>query len=480
MSESGPARAAHVDARRAVGASAAVALVMVANVLLSDSAQGGADSLQHFLIARYAPLHPELFLDQWGKPLFTLLMAPAAQWGFTAVSLANVGLLLLTCWLAWRLAVALALPDAWLAPLLVGFAPVVLRNSHSGLTEPLAAAWLAAGLLLLVRDRVRSGVLLLSFLPFVRSEGFVVLAVVAGWLLTTRRWSLLPVTAVGSVLFNALGWWVSGDLLWIFSRNPYVQAAPQTYGRGGLFDFVVQAVPVFGLMIVPLVVHALLALPGLRALLTLRTDDARTPADARAAVWRWLVLGIPVAYVTAHSVLWWRGWMASYGLTRVMLVIAVPIALLTLRTLRTFSAQRWGRRVRPALALATPLFGLLLAQPLTMTQADDERLGWEAVRATRTIVPSTATLFAADPLVAIVTERDPYDPRQLRPVSSWRDARTGDYVLWDSHFGANEHGVPKADLESAPSLALVQVFAPDTLITTLGGYAFEFRLYQRR
>ena len=469
-------RAPTVDARLAWSTLGAVATVMVANVLLSDGVQGGGDSTQHYLIARYAPLHPELFLDQWGKPLYTLLMAPVAQLGFVAAALANVGLLLLTCWFAWRLALALALPDAWLAPLLVGFAPVVLLSSHSGLTEPLAAAWLAAGLLLIVRDRVRSGVLLLSFLPFVRSEGFVVLAMVAGWLVTTRRWSLLPLTAAGSVLFNVLGWFASGGLLWIFSRNPYVQAEPQQYGRGGLFDFAREAIPVFGLMIVALVVDALLALRA-RAL---PSREVRTTTDPHASIWRWLILGIPVAYFTAHSVLWWRGWMGSYGLTRVMLVITVPVALLTLRALRTLSTHRWGRRVPQALMLATPVYGLLVAQPLPVTQADDERLAREAARAARSLMPSTATLFAADPLVPLVTERDPYDPQQLRPVSSWRAARAGDFVLWDSHFGANEHAVPKADLDSDPSLTLVQVFAPDTLITTLGGYAFELRLYQRR
>ncbi len=49
-----------------------------------------ADSINHFLYAHYAPPHPELYLNHWAKPLFTLLASPFAQFGFIGIKLFNI------------------------------------------------------------------------------------------------------------------------------------------------------------------------------------------------------------------------------------------------------------------------------------------------------------------------------------------------------------------------------------------------------
>ena len=52
---------------------------------LSEGSVGGADDISHFKLSRYAFKHPEFFLDSWGKHLFTILMAPFAQFGYNGV-----------------------------------------------------------------------------------------------------------------------------------------------------------------------------------------------------------------------------------------------------------------------------------------------------------------------------------------------------------------------------------------------------------
>ena len=50
---------------------------------------GGADNYAHFNISRWAFRYPSLFLDHWGKPLYTILAVPFAQFGFVAVRILN-------------------------------------------------------------------------------------------------------------------------------------------------------------------------------------------------------------------------------------------------------------------------------------------------------------------------------------------------------------------------------------------------------
>ena len=71
----------------------ALALLLGIALLLLHSANEGllemGDGVQHYQIARFSWRHPELFLDLWGKPLFTLLASPFAQFGHTGVVVFN-------------------------------------------------------------------------------------------------------------------------------------------------------------------------------------------------------------------------------------------------------------------------------------------------------------------------------------------------------------------------------------------------------
>ena len=57
---------------------------------LSEGSVGGADDIAHYKFSRFAFKYPEFFLDPWGKPLFTILMAPFAQFGMMGVRAFNI------------------------------------------------------------------------------------------------------------------------------------------------------------------------------------------------------------------------------------------------------------------------------------------------------------------------------------------------------------------------------------------------------
>ena len=78
----------------------AVALFLLR--LVSDGVREMGDGIQHYMMARFCWRHPELILDLWGKPLFTLLASPFAQFGYKGMSAFNALLAFTTARLADR------------------------------------------------------------------------------------------------------------------------------------------------------------------------------------------------------------------------------------------------------------------------------------------------------------------------------------------------------------------------------------------
>src|ERR1035437_8661441 len=77
-----------------------VALMLIA-VNTNGTCDSG-DSLSHFLFSKYAFIHPENFLNHWAKPLFVLLSAPFAQFGFVGIKLFNCCIASFTVWLTYK------------------------------------------------------------------------------------------------------------------------------------------------------------------------------------------------------------------------------------------------------------------------------------------------------------------------------------------------------------------------------------------
>src|ERR1041385_8028667 len=96
---------------------ACAALAVVRVLLFPGSSQqhGG----HHYLFARWAWTHPEMFVGVWSRPLFTLLYSFPSQLGYPAAKLFSALISIATAWQTWRLAEEMKLNHAPLAiPLL--------------------------------------------------------------------------------------------------------------------------------------------------------------------------------------------------------------------------------------------------------------------------------------------------------------------------------------------------------------------------
>ena len=129
-----------------------IALVLIVLQLLSTGVSGETDSICHYQFARYAFTHPEFFLHHWGKPLYTILSAPLAQFGFTGTIAFNLFCGLLTSWFAYLIARRLEYRHAWVGIVFTVFTPGYLFTMYSGLTEILFSLVLIAAIYLFEKN----------------------------------------------------------------------------------------------------------------------------------------------------------------------------------------------------------------------------------------------------------------------------------------------------------------------------------------
>lgn len=167
-----------------VMAPAAALLVFLA---LRSDGLGSGDAALHFLIARESWSRPELFLDVWGRPMFTISYAIPALLGLVAVRLFSVLVSLLTCYATYRVAVQWRLKWALaVIPLLV-FQPWYLSLSYDGMTEPVFACLFACALWAYARERWTALALLVSLFSLARWEGIILMILWAAHLFAKHR-----------------------------------------------------------------------------------------------------------------------------------------------------------------------------------------------------------------------------------------------------------------------------------------------------
>ena len=420
------------------------ALILLGVGLSFSGTYDAGDSVMHFLFAHHAMDHPEIILDHWAKPAFTFVSMPFASLGMGGMKLFNALMGLITAYLVYRSAVRLGFRLRLLGPLLLVAAPEFFLAQFSGLTEPMFACLLILGIYLLLRGNFLPAVALLSFLPFVRTEGFLLLPVFALYLIWHRRYPLVPLLALGTVVISLIGWWGQYETLtWVFTENPYASDLAN-YGKGSWGHFPRQYLFVLGLPI-----YALFWLGWIPWGWVVPQANVRALTAERI-----LLVYLPFCvYFGAHMVFWATGIGHSLGMLRVLIAIqplAALIALAGLTGLARLIPARLSRIRTGFIALVMVYVALfpVLPNPAAIQREDldlsvDQRLlsemrDWYLTQDLRdrphyTDHPSTNWLLERDPFDSLNTRK------MIRMVEETPPA--GSIVIWDSWFAVMEGGV---------------------------------------
>jgi len=424
--------------------------------LFDDSCQ--MDGGQHYLFARWAWVHHELFVGVWSRPLFTFVYAFPALAGFRAARALTVLMCLATAWQTWRLAEDFKLRRAPLSIALLFLQPSFFLFCADTMTEPIFALVYVVALRLHHRGWIKAGMIVASLMILARPEGFFLGLLWGIWVLRetfaaapSGTNNVLPefrLKPVGQTLFLAAGslvWWLAA---WLITGNPlfikhnWPNNWPLTgtvYGAQGLIAFPSRLPEVVGLFLLPFFVYGLVWLLKQRQLLTLTSSF--------------------LLVFVLHTILRAYGLLGSAGYPRYLVAISPAIALITLSGWNEMSKffAHISRPVRMGCA------GVLLATSVWVNFVYADGAEWsrdaKAINAVHAWFqalpekPEITRLIWSKPYAAILFDRDPWENPAFthdreRDLKLLGEMPAGTMALWDERVGPKEFGLRAGDFQT--------------------------------
>lgn len=438
---------------------------------------GGADNITHFRTARYAFKYPRLFLDQWGKPVYTALVFPFSLLGIQFARLFNVLVGLAAIVLSIKI-IRLSNEKFNLLPVFfIAFSPMYFLLMQSCLTEILFSFVLVLSFWLFFSEKYYWAAAALSFIPFVRTEGIVIFPIFILALILAKKYWAVPLLLIGSLFYSLVGYPHYHDWLWIFHQMPY-SLGKSVYGSGSLFSFVQQSPNIFGW---PFLAGLIIGL----IVWTLRKLKSFKLAE-KPFLFYFLIVGSFLTYFAAHSYVWWRGTGGSLGLIRVIAAVVPLAAIIAMVGFNSILSRIKNTTFQIILIFAIVVLQLVvpfkqhhLPLPIERPQA----LMLEASEYLKSL-KETSKIYYFDPYLVHYLEIDPYDQTSNNwgVVDKFRPSATmtlGDILVWDAHFGPNEGGVLLSNLMVDPYLQLIKSLLPIEPFKVLGGFDYGIYIFRK-
>jgi hypothetical protein len=413
--------------------------------LFKDSCQ--QDGGYHFLFARWAWTHTELFVGVWARPLFTTLYALPALHSYLAAKLFTAMISVLIGWQTWQLAEDLALERA---PLVIPFLylqPSFFIICADTMTEPIFALVFVIALRLHLRGWRKSGMIVASLMILARPEGFFLVILWGVWVLLDRRddrswFQRIPETSLltlGSILWWLSAWAITGDPLFIKNNWPSNWPVSGTiYGTGAWWNYIARSPEIIGPLLIP---------PFLIGLRRMRKSQGLFETAS-----------VFILFFVLHTILRAYGLLGSAGYPRYFVAISPVIAVLTLSGWNEVSSRfsTWTRACKTVFVTVLFTVSLILcfayfdgAEWIRDAKAVDEmhRLFNENPQPIERFIWSEAYMcirFAQDPWENLSFSGD-----RERDLASLQASPRGTLVLWETIYGPKWHGLRSEDFAAA-------------------------------
>ncbi len=450
-------------------------------VYLSEGTHGGADDIGHYRRSRYAYQFPHFFLYHWGKPFFTAVSSPFAQFGFNGIRIFNVLAGTATAYFSYRTARLMGLRHPVLAIFFLISSPLYTVLMISGMTEILASLMLILTIFLFYKKQYIWSALLLSFLPFVRNEAVVILPLFLIAYAWQRKWTAIPFLFFGFIFYSVVGSFYYDDFFWVIRHMPYKGTAQGIYGSGDLFHYVRAFKFILG---IPLTVAMIAG--GVGWII----DPWIHPKRPRKEwLMEMLVVYLPfMVYLAAHSYVWWRGAGNSVGLVRVMIAVVPSAVMLGMSGWSRLTelvpvpeiAKRGATAILCIFLVTVPYRVYKIPVPLVGTQ----RLVKEAAEWKMNSEYADRKFHYYNPFFTHFMKISPYDPDLSHQFVYDRQhpekkILEGELVFWDAHFSPNEGQLPLERLMDNPHYRLVHLVRDKEPFKVLGGYTYEIYIFER-
>jgi hypothetical protein len=420
--------------------------------LFDDSCQ--QDGGQHFLFARWAWTHPELFVGVWSRPLYISLYAFPALIGYRAARLFTVLICLLIAHQTWRLAEDLKLDCAPLAIALVWLQPSFFLFCADNMTEPVFALVYVIALRLHHRGWVKAGMIVASLMILARPEGFFLGLLWVTFVVppsggkrlfieTVRLKAGLQtlLLATGAFVWWLAAWLITGDPLFI--KHNWPSSWPMTgtiYGAAGLYAYPIRLPEVVGLFLLPPFFYGLWRLLKRRQLHPLTSTF--------------------ILFFVLHTILRAYGLLGSAGYPRYLVAISPAIALITLVGWNEMSklfahTSRFFRTASAAIVIAISAYtNFVYADGAEWTRDARAIAAVHSWFQSQTEKPEIQRLVWCQPYAGILFDRDPWEnPGFTRDretdLKTLREMPEATMAVWDERVGPKWFGLRAKDFEEA-------------------------------
>ncbi len=418
------------------------------------------DGVMHYFISAASWKDSTLFLHHWGKPVFILLSSTFAQFGFNGIVVFNILVFASTVVLGFiildRKNVTIWLQI--LFPLIVLKTYDVAATILGGLTEPLFNLTIVAAVYFLLERKWFWFAALVSFAPFMRSEGQLLVVLAAMLLFFFRQFKFLPVLLTGFILYAIFGWFMLKDPFWYFNQNPY-DMSNAIYGKGNWHHYLTSYKNYLGN---PGLYLLMLGAPAMMYFL-FQKKWKKLQMD-----WLFFSAGIFFGIIIAHSYFWATGQNGSLGLTRIA-TQGMPAFILI--NLYYIDRLKWMQTKAAKGIVLLSSFGLFVALATTKyfpKKTDPlDRQVLKTAKYLHTIDLKGKKVFYHFPLLSFAYGANNFDPNEKTFVTYMaanfdKDLgsliQPGDLIIRDSHFGPVEMFLPLSEINQNNNIVKITEF----------------------
>ena len=456
----------------------------------SEATYDAGDGIRHYLIARYSWNHSYLMLDTWGKPFFTLVCSPFAQFGLIGAVFFNILCGIGASFFAYKICKKLELNHAWMAIPFGLFASGYFPTLNSGLTEPFFSFVLISAVYAVLCKKFNLAAVVISFLPLVRTEGVFIIPLFMLVMLYRKQFKSILLLGTGGLIYALIGLMYFNDFFWLINQNPYNGVNREFYGSGELLHFVKSHNYIFGTTMLILFLSGLIGLGAnvyARKKKGIRIENTYVVEDVV------LILGSFLVYFIIHSIMWWKGWANSLGLLRVIAAVLPCAAILAVRGFNLLLIDPIRRQPILVNMIILGTLCMVIRSPFKHEyfpyRLDQEQgLINEAGEWFKKTPYTSQKIYYLYPFLAHVLDIDSFDPKKVAEL--WGLYPTikehgidaipdSTIVFWDAHFGPNECRIPLDTILNDANFKLIKSFKPKEEFTTLGGHYFEIFVFMK-
>lgn len=404
------------------------------------------DGIQHYLISHFSWKHPELLLDLWGKPFFTLISSPFSQFGLKGMIIFQGICAVFTTFFVYKIAIKLNFKYAWTAPAFIFFSPIYFAVINTGLTEIFFGCIFIFSVWLIYEKKFILAAIAASFIPFVRPEGYIVLPLIASVLFFRKKFLAIPLLFSATLIYTIIGYFYFGDILWIITNNYKID---ENYigMKGSFLHFVNHYDEIWGK------VYTILLVIGIcRLLFSFIQLLQKKIVNDFLFEEIFLILGSFLGCLLLHSLLYWMpGVLNNLGMIRYMTTLIPSAALLSLRGINLITVTPLRKFFYlETLTICIILFFIVrgpIKQWYYSFYINNEQAVINVTGNWLNSFPKNHKVCYMNPCLPIITKIDPFNEKTTTllwslntdDINSLPDSTI---IIWDSHYAPQEGNLP--------------------------------------